>query len=247
MTRKLKALGLILVGALALVALAAATGWAGEEEEEEQKGIPKRFWVEKAPAVVTGNQAKVANGFTTSKIETTCNETHFTGKVDPMEIKELTITPTYKGCKTLNLDTHFELNGCDYTFALKAGRTFTGTEAGSHTSGPVQIKCPDTKSITLKVTTALGATYCTITIPPQTPTVPEVDTKNTGGTGSTREVLFTFTVTGVHYEVTGNNDCGETGKTLTDGVIDTVVPVTAYEDKAGGKQVGFKIYGDDAP
>jgi hypothetical protein len=244
MTRKLKALGFVLSAILALVALAAASGWAGEEEGE-QKGIPKRFWAEKAPALVTGNEATIENGFTNSKVETKCKQTHFIAKMAVTEVKELTVTPTYKECKTLNLDTHFELNGCDYTFTLKAGRT-ANTDQGTHTSGPVHIKCPDKSSMVFKVTTALGATYCTITIPPQTPTVPEVDTKNIG-IGSTRYVLFTFTVTGVHYEVTGDNACGETGKKLTDGVIDTVISVAAYEDKAGGKQVGFKIYGDDPP
>jgi hypothetical protein len=76
------------------------------------------------------------------------------------------ITPKYKECEGNSFPTHFEFNGCDYLFTNEKGRT--ATEEGTHTAGPLQIKCPAGKSITAKVT-VFGSVFCTITIPAQTP------------------------------------------------------------------------------
>jgi hypothetical protein len=247
MTRKkIQALGLLLIAVLALGALGASGVWA--EEEEEQKGIPKRFQAEKAPAIITGVQQEITTSFTTTKGQIVCNETHYAGTMTNAEEKELTITPTYSGeCKALGLPAHVKLNGCQYLFTLEAGRVQT-PGAGTHTQSPTHIKCPAGNSIVVEVTIE-GATFCTIKVPPQTPTKSKTDLKNLG-LGKTREVLFTSTIEELHYEVTGGGGlCGQTGKTLTDGKIDSVMTVAAYEDTGGkkGSQVGFKIYGDDAP
>jgi hypothetical protein len=68
--------------------------------------------------------------------------------------------------------------------------------------------------------------------------------------GPKLEVLFTSTVKEIHYEVTGGSGaCGETGKTLTNGELESAIKVAAYKDEGGkkGEQVGFQIYGDEAP
>lgn len=246
MTRKAKASWLILTAILALGAVGASGVWA--EEEEEQPGIPKRFWTEKEPAIITGVQQEITTSFTTTKGEIVCNETHYAGTMTKGEEKELTITPTYSGeCKALGKPADVKLNGCQYLFTLEAGRVKT-TGGGTHTQSPTHIKCPAGNSIVIEVTVE-GATFCTIKVPPQTPTQSKTDLKNLG-LGKTREVLFTSTISQLHYEVTGGlGACGQTGKTLTDGAIDSVMTMAAYEDNGGnkGNQVGFKIIGDGAP
>lgn len=246
MTRKTKALWLLLIAIVALGAVGASGVWA--EEEEEQPGIPKRFQAEKAPAIVTGVQQEITTSFTTPKGEIVCNETHYAGTMTNAEEKELTITPTYSGeCKALGKPAHVKFNGCDYLFTLEEGRVKTDG-AGTHTQSPTHIKCPAGNSIVIEVT-AEGSTFCTIKIPAQTPAQSKTDLRNLG-IGKTREVLFTSTIEQLHYEVTGGfGVCGQTGKTLADGKIDSVMTVATYEDNGGkkGNQVGFKIYGDGAP
>jgi hypothetical protein len=246
MARKLKALGLVLIGAMAVVALVAAVGWA--EEEEQGMGKPKRFKVKSAPAILTGEEGETTTRFITPGAEVACFGAHFQGTVANAEEKELTITPAYKECEGDGFPTHFEFNGCDYLFTNEKGRTDTGGGEGTHTAGPVQIKCPAGKSITAKVT-VFGSVFCTITIPAQTPKKPKFDMKNLTE-GPKLEVLFTSTVKEIHYEVTGGGGtCGETGKTLTNGELVSAIKMTAYKDEGGkkGEQVGFQIYGDEAP
>jgi hypothetical protein len=241
MTRKLKALGLVLIGVLALVALAAASGWAGEEGEEEQNK-PKRFETLEAsptePAHLTGFQSVITTSFTFGEGKAECGLFKLTGKMEAKEVKELTMTPSYsEECKAFGRESHFEFNGCDFLFTLKKGTYSTGPVL-THTQGPVHIKCPDPKNpIAIKVTEPKGTTFCTIKIFDQTPTEPEVDQKNAGE--SVAEVQLTFTVKKLHYEVTGGGGaCGETGKTLSDGKIDSVVTLASYKSK-GGQQAIF--------
>lgn len=247
MTGKIKAAGLLLLAGLVLVAFAASSGFAGEEEEQNKK---KRFSTEVAtevnPALLTGVQAEITTSFTNPKRETVCNSAHLAGQMPAKDLTQLTMTPTYKECKTGEFTTDFEFNGCDYLFTLKAG-TYKTTE-GTHTQGPMHIKCPPGKSIVIRATSG-GATFCTITVPEQTPKQPEVDQKNVG-VGLKGEILLTYTVKEVDYVVTGGfGYCGETGKTLTDGTIHSAILVAAYESAGGvkGNQQGLRVTGELAP
>jgi hypothetical protein len=252
MTRKFKALGLVLLGILAMVALATASGWAGEEGEEEQNK-PKRFWTVYAdegkgePALLTGEQQETAK-FTFTKGELLCNEFHLTGKMAANEEKELTMALAYtSGCTAFGLESHVEINGCHLLFKLLKG-TFPTGKVSTHTQGPVEIKCPANKQIEIKVTKDEAA-FCTVAIPPQKPTEPKIDQKNEAA-GFNFGIQLTFTVTGLHYEVTGGGgDCGEVGKTLTDGAIDAKVMVTSRKSKSGtpGAQQDIKVIGELDP
>jgi hypothetical protein len=244
MNRKIKALGLALVAGLAVMALVASLGHATEEEEWQN---PKRFQTPAAsadkPATVTGVHASTPT-FTIGKKEVVCESAHLAGQMSAQEVPELTMTPSYGGCKTESLKVDFEFNGCDYLFTLTGGTVETPGE-GTHTRGPLDIKCPPGKSIAIKVTLG-GSTLCTITVPEQKPGEPEIDQKNIG-TGFSREIQLTFTVKEVHYQVTGGfGGCGEIGKTLTDGAIHSVMRVASYENGTG-KQQQLKVVGELDP
>lgn len=239
MTRKIWTIGLTLAAVLALGAL--AVSGVGAEGE-----LPKRFETpETAPTIETGEKGTVtftAEKETEGKAQCTV---HYEAQMAAIWDTELTVTPTYSACTAFGFakaDVNFE--GCHYLFTLSPGIDKTTGGGETHTKGPFHIECPEGKEIRI-TTTQFGFPFCTVTVPPQTPITPTVDTKNLGA-GNTRYVTFTWTTKGVAYTVqNGGGACGAEGK-HTAGTLDGDIDVLAYVDEEGkkGARTGFRIAGN---
>jgi hypothetical protein len=245
MTRKLKALWLVLIAVLALGA-AGASGVLAEEEGEGE-GLPKRFVFGAKPVIVTGSNGGVE--ITSAAGEIVCTA-HYQSTLTEDVVTEISVTPTYTKCNAFGYaDTDVSFEGCTYLFTLEAGLYFETGGKTSHTHGPMHIKCPAGKTIVIKPTES-GVAVCTIKIYGQ---LPEgvVDQKNTDkGKLNERDVLFTSTVKGIGWEVEGGGGkCGQTGKTEKAATLEGAITLKAFKDESGfpGTQVSFRIYGTEAP
>jgi len=150
MTRNLKALGLALVAAGALVALAASSASA----------INPQFHSEAEHTIITGSQ-EGNNTFVVNAGTVHCSTATFEGTASVKTPASLTIAPNYKSCNltaiTLEtLEAVVDMNGCHYLFTP---------------GGEVHLTCP---SAPIRVTAPL----CTVTVHPQT--VQKVDYINNG-------------------------------------------------------------------
>lgn len=148
MTRNLKVLGLAVVAALALVALAASSASATNP----------RFHTEQAHTALNGSQ-EGTNTFKVNAGTVHCATATFTGTSSVVTPTELTIAPNYQGCKITTvtfetLEAVVDMNGCHYLFTP---------------SGQVHLTCP---TAPIRVTAPL----CTVTVHPQT--VEKVDYTN---------------------------------------------------------------------
>lgn len=167
MTRKTKILGLALVTALAVGALAASGTHADWEFEPETEGL----------AFFTGTQI-THNGqsyhtIKVEKYEITCKELFFTGETKSNPVGKLTLVPTFKGtCETeKGAPVTVAVNGCDYTL-------YDGTQTENNKNhffdGAFGIDCEKDKQIEIfiyenafKHSSAPTQPKCTITLPDQ--------------------------------------------------------------------------------
>jgi len=95
------------------------------------------------------------------------------------------VFPTYSNCeKILGLPTTVNFNGCSYLFHLAAATT----------TGTVDVKCPATKTIVINIG---NGPFCQYTIGETNNQGLSAVTFDNVGTGSTREVKVTPTVTGI--------------------------------------------------
>lgn len=241
MNRRSRIAWLVVVAVAALSAIAASAVWGESEEEWEAQGNPKRFRAGAAPALVTGASEVATLTFNAGSVKCAV---HYEGTMGGPIEAQLKITPTYTACTGFGLTkVDINMSGCYYLFTLEPGTTITtGPPETTHTTGPMHIKCPENQSIRIEGT-FFGATICTVFVPEQTPGN-IVDTKNENiGAGKTEDVLFTSTIENVEYSVQNSGgNCG-VEKTQFDGKLDGSVTVKAFEDKAGGAQVSFKIIG----
>lgn len=221
MTRNLKALGLALLAAFAMSAVAASSASAVKE-----------FHSDIEPTVLTGTDTPG----TTSEFEipgeepTTCAGNHYEGTVATKTAKEITIEHTVTTpCDTGGITTHVAFNGCHYVFTLEEG-IFNTAGGTTHTRGPAHIVCPAGQSITLEITVPIFAD-CIVHIGAQTPTIPTVDYTNQGA-GTTRDVEVVSTIKGIAYTVTGGGVCPASGH---DAIFRANVTVQGFTDKAGTK------------
>jgi hypothetical protein len=145
MNRKIKALGLALVAALAMSAVAASASQA-------------EFHSSAAHTILSGSQVgnhvfTVGGGF--GAIE--CETANFSGSSTKVTEADQTITPEYKGCfDSFERTVHVNMGGAQYTFTSPAATT--GNANVHVVGGP----------ITISVTSGAGATICTVTIKEQT-------------------------------------------------------------------------------
>jgi hypothetical protein len=197
MTRKLKVLGLTVVTSLALSAVGASAAQATFS-----------FTAPEGAVDLTGSQA-TQNVFTTGGGEVKCNTAQFVGTNTAASAQTQTITPHYSSCTAFGFTAHVNATPCTYVFSTPTIKI----KAGEYTGAPPQVNCP-AGGITI-TPTFFGSSVCTATIGTHTPTSGHVIYKNEGA-GTTRDVLVTSTVEGIHYTSTGGV-CGESGKTLTDG------------------------------
>lgn len=205
----------------------------------------KRFLFEGGAKALTFKGENGSAKFTTEKGAIECTTVKYEGTPAGAQPDELTIKPTYTGCKFDNLTAHVEFNECTYTQKLSENftRTVGGAKRERHTTGPLEIVCGAGKSIKVKVTKkGTNEVECTFTFAAQTPGG-VVDLKNVAG--AKRSVLFTNTVTKVAYEVEGNAaTCGKNGEKLTNGQLHGEVDVKAYSEAA---QIHLQVIGIVAP
>ncbi|HEX9967947.1 MAG TPA: hypothetical protein VGB06_08365 [Solirubrobacterales bacterium] len=196
MPRKVKAVGLALTAALALIALAASSASATNP----------RFHSEVAHTSLTGEQ-EIRNTFSVNAGTIHCSTATFAGTAAEATTTQLTIAPTYNGCKltTVTLETleaTVDMNGCHYLFTP---------------GGQVHLTCP---SAPIRVTAPL----CTVSVAPQT--VEKVDYTNVGE-GTTRSVTVTSTATSLTY--TQSSFCPTGGGTFSNGSYAGAVSTTCTD------------------
>jgi hypothetical protein len=196
MTRKLKALGLTLVAALALTALAAPAQAAPE------------FHSTTAHTALHGTQElehiyvfTAGSGF--GGIE--CTSVTFEGTTTATTTPEQTVIPSYGNCHdSFGRTVHVDLNGCDYKLTINAANS---------TEGTAHLVCPTGQSVTLTITSGIS-TVCTVHFPPQT--VGGITYHNVG-----QHITVTVHSTGITSLTTGGFfNCGVSGEHQTEGTLE---------------------------
>ncbi len=143
MNRKIKALGLALVAALALTAVMASTASA-------------QFTSTSTHTILSGTQ-EGSHVFTAGEGfgGITCTTATFSGTSASLNATSQVVTPTYSSCKdSFGRTVHIDNSGLTYTFTV-TGHDGSGTPIGSvHVSG----------GMTLTVTNSSSVVICTVTI-----------------------------------------------------------------------------------
>ncbi len=135
MFRKLKALGIALVGVFAMSAITASAAHAVTEFEGTED------------STLNGVQLNT-HTFIFNKVQITCPSFTATGTLPVSTTQEITLTPTYKNCKVGSHPAIFDFTGCDYMF--------TG-------SGEVHLECSSGEHVDI-IGTEFGKNICTITV-----------------------------------------------------------------------------------
>jgi len=142
------------------------------------------------------------------------------------------VEPTYSGCSSLSgfASATIDTNGCKYKFNITSETTTTTFD------GDIAIVCPAGSEIT--VTASLfGQSKCIIHIPPQT-NLANVEYHNVGS-GNTRDVTVTVSLTGITYTQTAGSGFGAcTTEHQTNGTYTGEATVKGFEGK---KQKGIWI------
>jgi hypothetical protein len=158
---------------------------------------PQTFRSEASHTQLEGLQV-VANKYTFGILigDVECGSASFGGTMSSKDVSELSLAPSYSECEGLSRQVTPKLNGCTY---LLEGTTNTGKDS------PVRIQCPEGKSIELVYDNFTGG--CTITVGAQTPTgVVDYEEK---GSGSSRDLVLTWTLSGIKYKRDGCEVGGE--------------------------------------
>jgi hypothetical protein len=173
MIRNLKVLGLAVVAVFAMSAVVASAAMA------------ENFHSESSPTTLTGEQS-ATHEFTTSVGTVTCTTAKFSGNVTGTSVSEVSVHPTYEGCKLsgININVTITTTGCNYRFYNVASK-----------SGPVDVVCETGKEITV------SGPGCTVKVPGQTGKSTVSYTNNGSGTG--RTVTVTAAVEGLKYSTSG--------------------------------------------
>jgi len=162
------------------------------------------------------------------------------GTITAQTVTELTLTPTIStedecvaeitiGGGKQTFTAHIDMNGCDFVFTI--GETFN-----EHNT--THLKCPAGNDVRVTVTGLFGST-CTITIKPQTPAIGTALHKGT----DERELTLKPTLEGIHAEYLGGElACGApNGTTTTKGTLNARISVKAFD--TAGKQWSIKATG----
>jgi hypothetical protein len=220
MIRACKALGVALIALLTLAVAAPCSsatplviGGAGE-------------------AFYSGDQDGSQHEFLYTGLSVRCTTATFEAKSSGTNVNELTLTPSYSGCKAdETLTTHVRVNGCTYT--LTTPSEVTNTPGVVWKPSDVHLVCPTGKSLEL-TPTVLGVSACSQIFAAQTATAGQVTGYNSG-TASQMDVTLEFTLAKLHYTGTGSI-CGD-GATHSDAEYSGKVTLRAYSDAAHTKQV----------
>lgn len=205
------------------LALIAVCGVASAGAAAASASITHDFEAETTPYIITGTAPggpitwKFTSGATMA-----CAATGLNGTIEESPVQTIELQPTFENCS---------VGGLPAVVDTECKNVFTGaTTANGH--GIVHIVCP--KELPVRVT----VNGCTIEVKEQTP---EQGTHYTnGGSGSSRDVDFKVTMTGVKYSTLGAACSLIAGLAGELSIVGTYT-VKAYEDVGGaeGKQIGF--------
>jgi len=230
MTRYAKPLGLTVLAALLIVAVAAPSASALKEIRSAA-----------APRIITGAlPAGKTFAFKVSVGEIKCTTANIEGTMTKTDQPSLKVTPVFSGCtEVLNgAKVDVTTTGCSFTYTYEEVVVETEPKQ-THTPGPMHISCEGGNKIQL-TPTIFGGSICTFEIPPQTPFEPQVDHKVLG---TPSYVLITYTIEQLEYTVKGGGKtCGEEG-VHKDGFFIGSQEAKGYESNAGkeGAQVAIWI------
>ncbi len=178
-----------------------AKGLATNEEQYGIEATPpysrQKFHAESMDTVLEGAQS-TANEYTFGILVggVECGSMSFSGTVLSEDAEEVTLVPSFTECEGLERQVTPKVNGCSYRLAQP-------TDTGSH--GQFSIQCPEGKAIEFTYDEFAGG--CTITVGPQTPS--GVVDYEEEGSGVTRDLLLTWTLTGIKYKRVGCEVGGE--------------------------------------
>ncbi len=205
--RSLKALGLALVAALAMSAVA-ATGASAQFESEAADTVLD----------VTSNETQKFT-YSSGGIAVECNEVTVESTVAGTATTEVTAIPHYTDCEPiLGNATAIDFNSCAYVFTL----------ADNATTGTAHIECDSGDSVT--VTVGASGSLCSFHIGAQT--VGNI-TYSVVGSGSSREIKLHPTVTGIDATRTGSALCGAASSSTGTYVGDLTVRGTSGGNQVG--------------
>lgn len=174
MPRNLKALGPILLAALAFgVPAASADDLHSEGSETEITGTVE------SPLELT-----------TSSETVNCAAGTSSGKMSGSTVTTIAMAPIYSGCTTsAGFFAKFTINGCEYLFHIES----EGSSSGN-------LVCPEEKEVTITIENFLGEDICTLHIHPETG---HITVKGTNiGTRATREIITHYEFFGFTYTET---------------------------------------------
>jgi poly(3-hydroxybutyrate) depolymerase len=233
MTRNLKALGLALVAAFAMSAVAASAAQA--EAAHFTATSPTGFVTLHATQDPDnpGQEFEVNSGLTECDIVTATGTAPNTAA--SVTVHDVTYTGDYfeggNECEAFGLESEVEFNGCEYEF--HAGTIVNpGTSAGS-----VDLVCAGENEVEIVVAGGL----CTVSVPPQTGI--NGITYHTVETNEIEEITVEAHSSNIKYSESGA--CGS--GTDTNGVYNGRSTVKAFEDDEGvdGNQVDVTITGSE--
>jgi hypothetical protein len=218
MTRTLKALGLALLAACALSAVAASS--ASAATDFITCGTPQ---ISSCDITGTGS---ATFGTKSSSLSVTCTSEVYSAKAEsPTE--NATVTPTYSGCTAFGSNATVDTTGC--TYLIRGSTTSTTNTSGGSRGNTLASDVRCTAGNSIKVTGA----GCTISITGSAGGLNQglhgikVDTE---GAGTTDDLKLTVEVDGIHYTTSGFL-CGAAGLpgTGTDGTLTGTATAKGYE------------------
>lgn len=226
MTSKLRALGLMLLAALVLSALSASAASAATHHITSSTETGLTSLTAKAD---TAQAFYTTTSDASTRLE--CENANLSGDFEGAETTEITVTPSYTGCKAFKEGSEFveqvTFNNCHYTFTGETSEDVTKNQ-----SAKVNLTCPG-KGPTVDVTvfnfpcievepnqTLQGATYA-----------------NDVTTGGEHSLTLEAKVHGITSVTEGV--CGE--GTHNDGLYEGKVTVTGYEDAKHEKTVDLNL------
>jgi hypothetical protein len=215
MNRKIKALGLALVAALALTAVMASVASA-------------QFTSNKEHTIISGSQKTGTNDVFTAGEGfggVTCENATFSGTGTDTDDPDQTITPSYSNCKdSFGRTVHLDNNSLSYTFT---NNTSADGTSNVHVSG----------GMTLTVTSS-GSVVCTIVIEaPQTTN--GITYNNLGGTSG---VEVTTHANDVNSTTSGGFfNCGVSNGLHENGTYDGVSIVTGKDTSGASASISVDV------
>jgi hypothetical protein len=247
MIRRIKALGLLTVAALAVNAMVASAAqaevnWTAGKTLNNQHTTTKIHGQQTGPVTENNFQTQTAGG---QQTKITCTKSRYYGTVPNGTAKELEVTPEYEECGVTNNETHvvashrvtLTTEGCTFRF-----REPTHIETNTFT-GNVDLVCPEGKRPVWHIfaNAAHSIKVCTIEFEraPTNQNLGHIVYHNQTNAGAPDDITATFTITGITYETTGAG-CPEPGATKTNGVYNSNVTLTSGETSINKETVSLE-------